>query len=213
MQNLKLLLVTLLATVGLIAGAAWFFARSTQQLEQQAQVEIPLDELVPADAPQRGATDSARFTIVEFSDFECPACQTMAGYVRALVDAHPAEVRLVFRHFPLLGAHPQAGLAAQAAVAAAQQGKFWEMHDRLFASQTEWSRQSDPQEAWQTMARDLKLDLDRFTADLESETTKNLVERDLRLAESYNLNSTPTFFLNGRRMDFADLRDEIESQL
>lgn len=213
MQNLKLLAATLIATIVLIAAAAWLFSGDTQKINEQAQGEVSEAELVPEGAHVRGATQSARFTIVEFSDLQCPACRTVQPYVKALVDQYPADVRLVYRHFPLLSIHPHAYLAAQAVESASIQGKFWEMHDVLFETQPEWSKLGDPREYFADLAKRLELDTEKFAADFDSEQAKKVVDRDLQFATQYQLSGTPSFFLNGRRANFEDIRSQIQSEL
>ncbi|HWP67498.1 MAG TPA: thioredoxin domain-containing protein [Candidatus Limnocylindria bacterium] len=151
----------------------------------------------PADAP---------VTIVEFSDFQCPAC------AHAFLDLHDlvrrrSDVRLVFRHFPLdercnddlqHGVHPVACLAACAAECAGQQGKFWEYHDLLFENQATLSR-----DAFFGFARELGLDIARFRTCLDAPETMALVRDDVRAGNSLGIESTPTIFINGRRIQGA----------
>jgi protein-disulfide isomerase len=212
MQNAKLFLVTIIATLLLIAGAGWFFARSTPTTAETA-VEVPEAELVPEGAHVRGATQSAQFTIVEFSDLQCPACKQVVPYVEALVNQYPDQVRLVYRHYPLNSIHPNADAAAQAAEAAALQDKFWPMHDVLFERQSDWSALKDPRPFFAALAKELGLDAEKFAADIDSQAVKDIVERDLRLAESNRLQGTPSFFLNGRNLTFEDVRDQIQTAL
>ncbi len=211
MQNIKLFLITIVATLVLIAGAGWFFARGTAP-SGDVVVEAPETELAPAGAHTRGATESAQFTIVEFSDFQCPACKQTVPYVDALVNQYPDQVRLVYRHFPLSG-HPNSDDAARAAEAAAVQDKFWPMHDVLFAKQDQWSGLKDPRSYFIDLAKEMGLDEAQFVADLDGQAVRDVVERDRRWAETNHLPGTPSFFLNGKKLDFADVRDQIQTAL
>lgn len=213
MQNAKLFIITIAATLLLIVGAGWFFSRSTQQVAQQAQAVVPDEELVPAGAHIRGATASAQFTLVEFSDFQCPACKATRPFVEQLVNRYPEQVRMVYRHFPLLSTHPNAQVAAQAAEAAALQDKFWPMHDLLFDRQSEWATESDPRPFFKDLAQQLGLEPGKFAADLDSPAVKEVVERDLDFAQKYGLRGTPSFFLNGTQTTFEDARRQIQAAL
>ncbi len=141
--------------------------------------------------PIRGVT-TARVTLTEFSDFQCPHCGTFAPQLRRLVrDEFPGSVRLVFRHMPL-SMHPRAAHAARAAVAAQQQDRFWEMHDVLFERAPDFS---DGQLL--AYAREIGLDATRFAQDLASDATRRVVERDVAFAERAGVDHTPMLFVNG----------------
>jgi protein-disulfide isomerase len=143
-----------------------------------------------AGAPVRGTAD-APVTIVEFSDFQCGFCFRVNPTVAQLLDRYAGKIRLAFKHSPIEG-HTAAPLAHRAAFAAQQQGKFWEMHDRIFANQRDMSR-----EALLGHARGLGLDLARFTADLDGAASKAALERDLAEGAKLGVDGTPTFFING----------------
>ena len=211
MQNLKLLLATLIISVAFIAGAGWFFSHTTQQIADQGQYTIPEAELITADSATKGATASAQYTLVEFSDLQCPACRDANPEVKSLVAQFPDKIRLIYRHYPLLSIHPNSLAAAYASEAAAEQGKFWEFHDLLFERQDQWAKQRDPQDFFVTVAKELQLNEEQFRADQKKDSVRARVDRDLRLAEQYKLPGTPTFYLNGQKMDFADIRSLIQA--
>lgn len=144
----------------------------------------------PADAP---------ITIIEYSDFECPACQKSQEAVHALLTAFPGKIRLVYRHFPLAG-HRFSGIAHQASECAHEEGKFWEYHDRLYAEQALWSRLGNPTETFFRYARDLGLDLDRFGSCLVDQRIMRRILLEKEKGNSLKVNSTPTFFINGERV-------------
>jgi protein-disulfide isomerase len=143
-------------------------------------------------SPVKGP-DDAPITMVEFSDYQCPYCARSEGLMRQILEAYPTQVRLVYKHFPLTANHPQALPAALAAVAAQKQGKFWAMHDLLFANQ----RALAPEQI-DGYARQLGLDMPRFQADMASDAAKAQVEADRRLARRAGVRGTPTVFINGR---------------
>jgi protein-disulfide isomerase len=143
-------------------------------------------------SPVKGPAD-APVTIVEFSDYQCPFCARSEGLIAEVLQAYPTQVRFVYKHFPLTANHPQALPAALAAVAAQKQGKFWEMHDLLFANQ----RALSPEQI-EGYARQLGLNMARFRADMASDAAKEQVEADRRLARRAGVRGTPTVFVNGR---------------
>lgn len=196
MQNVKLLVATLVGTLVLILGVGFFFSQGATSEIQEVANE---GELIPEGAHAKGATESAQFTIVEFSDFQCPACASVEPRIQAILAQYP-DVKFIYRHFPLLSIHPNAQSAAWASEAAAEQGKFWEMHDLLFSKQAQWSELANPQEFFVGLASQLELDTDKFATDYAGEVVRNRVANDLRQAEQMRLNSTPTLFLNGEKM-------------
>jgi protein-disulfide isomerase len=145
-------------------------------------------------APCRGAT-SAPVMLVVFSDFECPYCRLGRTLVELLERAVGPRLRVCFKHYPLVGKHADARLAAQATVAADLQGGFWRMHDRLFDNATRLKRQDLIEHA-----RAIRLDVERFRRDLDSPIVQARVERDRSEAISLGVPGTPTFFINGRQM-------------
>ena len=149
-------------------------------------------EVELGDAPVRGAP-MAPLTIVEFSDFECPYCAATHPVLARLLREYEGRIRLVFRHYPLDG-HIHAMPAARAAVAAENQGKFWEMHDLLFEHQ----EALEPEDL-ESYAERLGLDMGRFRRDLESEETQTRIEADKSGGHAIGVTGTPTIIINGRR--------------
>ncbi len=149
-------------------------------------VKIPVEG-----SPSRGPAD-ARITIVEFSDFECPYCSVAVKEVATIQAAYPKDIKLIYKQFPL-SMHPNAPLAAAASLAAKEQGKFWEMHDLLFANFHTLSR--DNMLSW---AKQIGLDVNKFKADLDSGKFQAIVKKDLSDGEAAGVYGTPAFFINGK---------------
>ncbi|HLK63173.1 MAG TPA: thioredoxin domain-containing protein [Bryobacteraceae bacterium] len=145
-----------------------------------------------AGAPVTGPAD-ARITLVEFSDFQCPYCVKAIHQLDAVLKAYPKQVKLIFKQYPL-ESHPQASISAAAALSAHQQGKFWQMHDALFANRERLSRRTILE-----LAGGLGLDMKKFTADLDSPETKKTVARDVADGDKAGVEGTPTVFINGQR--------------
>ena len=138
----------------------------------------------PADAP---------ITIIAFSDYQCPYCQKWESEVyQRLLDDYPTQVRIVYRDFPLNSIHPEAAPAANAANCAGEQDSYFQYHDKLFSYELDLGK-----EAYLQYARELKLDMDSFTACLESGRYEAEVTEDLNYAVELGVQSTPTFFING----------------
>lgn len=163
-----------------------------------------------AGAPVRGPAD-ARITLVEFSDFECPYCSVAVKEVEQIQAAYPKDIKLIYKHFPL-SMHPHAPLAAQAAMAAQSQGKFWEMHDLLFANFRKLTREN--MLAW---AAQIGLDVDKFKADLDSGKYKAAVDKDEAEGETAGVYGTPAFFINGKLyngpLELASLKPILDAEL
>jgi protein-disulfide isomerase len=151
--------------------------------------------------------DNAKITIVEFSDFQCPYCAAAVVQAKMILEKYPKDVRLVFKQFPL-DDHSQAALAAQAAVAAHAQGKFWEMHDKLYGNYRTISAQNIL--LW---AKEIGLDMKRFVEEVDSGKYKTEVENEVKQGEVAGVQGTPTFFFNGRRYSGAFQADAIAQML
>ena len=144
------------------------------------------------DAPTLGPRDAA-VTIVIFSDFECPFCAKVEPRIMALAERYPGAVRLVFKNQPL-PMHERARLAAKAALAADEQGRFWEYHRALFAG-----RALD-RDALESTARELGLNLSRFRTALDGDALERRLAADVVESHRLGVKGTPTFFVNGRRI-------------
>ena len=172
-------------------------AAANSPVARSIQPKKLLDD--PIQIPTQGAPaigpDNARITLVEFSDFQCPYCRVAAPQLHEVLKAFPTQVKLIFKQFPL-DIHSQAALAAAAAVAAQKQGKFWQMHDALFADRGNITRASV-----MTLARNFSLDLTRFKADLDSKETNSRVVQDIADGNKAGVEGTPTLFIDGQRFN------------
>jgi protein-disulfide isomerase len=179
----------------------------------------------PTRAPQPGAASpwakgnqTARVTLEEFSDFQCPACGGLEPGLRRVMKDYGDRVQLIFRNFPL-AMHKSAFQAARAAEAAGQQGKFWEMHDIIYDNQKEWSDSMEPRVQFDSYASRLGLDVQRFKTDMERQDLADRIKADYARGMSLSVKGTPTVFLNGRELvpgkliTEEDLRREIDAAL
>ena len=143
---------------------------------------------------------SAEITLVEYSDFQCPACGYYYPFIKQLEEEFGQEIKIVYRQFPLTALHANALIAAYASEAAGLQGKFWEMHDMLFENQSEWSLDSEPFTVFLTYALKIGLDTAQFKTDILSQTVADLVKSDVQSGLDLGINSTPSFFFNGQKL-------------
>ena len=137
--------------------------------------------------------ENAKVTIVEWSDFQCPFCARAVPLIDQIMEAYPTDVRFVYKNYPL-PFHKQAMPAAKAAVAAGKQGKFFEMHDKLFENYNALS--DDKYEAW---AKELGLDVEKFKTDMASPEVQAQVVEEMKEAGKVGVRGTPTFFINGKK--------------
>lgn len=184
-------------------------------LRQKHQARVLLDvarvQVSDADSPSKGPKQ-APVTIIEFSDFECPFCSRVLPTLQEVLSTYGDQVRLVFRQFPLNSIHPKAQKAAEASLCAHEQGKFWEMHDVLFADQ----RKLDIADL-KAKASALGLDQGKFDSCLDSGKYANQVARDLADGAAAGVTGTPAMFINGRFLSgavpFADVARVIDDEL
>lgn len=152
---------------------------------------------VPIEGRPVKGPHTALVTLVEFADYHCPYCSKVMPDLDRLLEDHPDELRLVYVQRPLGSLHPQARDASKAALAAANQGKFWEMHAKLFL------RRAKSLEEFEGLAEEIGLDLEQFRTDYESDAVTQQLLADQKLAETFGVNGTPAFFINGRYVSGA----------
>jgi Na+/H+ antiporter NhaA len=192
-----------LASVVVAPALAWTLSRlirrlpstlRARQIGRTAEDILDLVDDVDPDRDHVRGSDDAPVTLVEYGDFECTYCGQAERVIRELLASYGDDVRYVWRHLPLNDVHPSAQLAAEAAEAAAAQGKFWEMYDILLTHQDELSLRH-----LIGYARDLGLDVERFRDDLRRREHASRVSADVSSADESGVSGTPTFFINGRR--------------
>lgn len=143
-----------------------------------------------------------KVVLIEYADFQCPSCAAVYPILKELKVKYKENVTFVFRHLPLIQIHPNAFAAARAAEAASNQGKFWEMHNQLFETQNSWGQLStNQQKVFESYAEDLGLDMTKFKADYASEAVAARINRDVSSATQFSATGTPTFILNGDKIE------------
>ena len=147
----------------------------------------------------RGAANAA-ITLEEFGDYQCPPCGILFHELKKIEKEYSDRLRLIFRHYPISERHKNAVLAAHAAEAAGQQNMYWEMHDRLYEKQADWAEADNARALFVAYARELKLDAERFTRDLDSSDADVRISADRQRAQVLGVIGTPTLFVNGRQL-------------
>jgi protein-disulfide isomerase len=210
-QDAKILTGIGVVSLLILAGAIFLLGRSNNPSQNPTPI-VDTQKLIRSDSYQT-ATASAKVNLVEFGDYQCPACASANPAVKQLISP---DVNLVFRHFPL-PMHKNAVAASIAAEAAGSQGKYWEMHHLLYEDQKAWAETASPTEMFSGYALKIGLDVNKFRADLNSQALKDKVERDRQDGISLGVNSTPTFFINGQRIEglpnFSQFKELINLHL
>lgn len=207
MKNIPLLIATLGGSLLFLVAIVFGFSKLSNK---------PVDLSVVMGTAQYVTGDTeAKVTIVEFSDFQCPACQAAQSVLADLMQKHPKDIRLVYRFFPLITIHKNAQASARAAIASASFNKFWEYHDLLFTNQQDWGLEKDPQEKLVQYAVSLGIDKDQFTNKLKDgkSDADAAIAKDVQDGTTLGVQGTPTFFVNGEKSSTGDLTVLVEKAL
>lgn len=194
------------------AGVIWLFMQLSKKPDNVTGENLPVDAVSELDHSK--GNDQASLVLIEYSDFQCPACGNAYPMVKQLMEEKGNDVHFVYRHFPLKSIHPNAQAAAWAAEAASRQGKFWEMHNMLFDTQDTWSQDRRARDRFVEYAKQLGLNEDQFVRDMDSDDVHNAVENSYQSGIRAQVNATPTFFLNGKKLSppktYDDLKKAVE---
>ncbi|MEK7568190.1 MAG: thioredoxin domain-containing protein [Patescibacteria group bacterium] len=205
----KKIVVAVLAVAVLIVVAIYYWAKDGNS-GGNVNLPVPLIDAVSQLDYSKGNREAA-VILVEYSDFQCPACAAYYPLVKQLSEEFGDKAVFVYRHFPL-SQHQNAEFAAIAAEAAGRQGKFWEMHDLIFNNQNEWAKSAkwSVEDIFIKYAEKLNLDLEKFKADLDLKEIKQKVSKDLESGVNAKVNGTPTFFLNGKKLSTPRSYEEFK---
>lgn len=201
---------TLLLVGGIVVGVVGILIAVSQL--KSANEPVASEAVIREDSHVLGAED-APATLVEFGDYQCPACAAAEPMIKQLQADFGDDLRFSFRNFPLLSIHPNAMDSAKAAEAAAKQDKFWEMHDLLYEQQSAWSGLANPDDQFKAYAGQLDMDEDQFMSDYRSQEIADRVNRDFDDGGALGVNATPTFYLNGEKVQdhsYDALKAQIE---
>ena len=177
-------LMVVVISVIVVLGAKAYLDSTKNSSANQSQAKV------------KGGTD-APLKVTEFIDFQCSACANGSKYLKEEMQRHPQLIRLQLKHFPL-SMHRHGYLSAQYAECAAEQGKFWQMHDLLLARQSNWKRLDDPRPAFTQMINEADIDEQKMKTCVASGRADKVIERNKVEGAGRNIRSTPTYFVNGR---------------
>lgn len=155
-------------------------------------------------------SDSAKVKLTEYADFQCPACAAYHPVVTQILTEYDGKVQLAYRFFPLRQIHQNADISARAAYAAHKQGKFREMHNLLFENQSSWANEQDPRKIFEGYAKEIGLDVEKFKTDMDSDEAKDRVADSFSQGNNIGVNSTPTFFLNNKKIELPGTYDNFK---
>src|SRR5258708_6168003 len=212
-NEVKIIAGISVVTLVLVVGAALFFGGSSSS-SQTPQPIKNTNALVHQDSHEINA--HAKVTLVEFGDFQCPACGAEYPIITHLLQTYKGKINFVFRNFPL-PQHQNAQAAAESAEAAGAQGKFFEMYNMLYTNQSTWGETTNAMDYFTQYAKALRLDMNKWTSDIKSEKYKNKIQKDINDGYAVGVNATPTFFLNGVAIDgglpYNDFKAKIDDAL
>jgi NhaA family Na+:H+ antiporter len=191
----------IVAVLAVAVGGAWLFIRSSRQAvnaNRNANTGDPAAEPPGAQPPHVRGNVNAPVTVEEFADFQCGACGGYYPELKKIESEFGENLRVIFRENPLVPMHQHALIAAQAAEAAGLQGRFWDMHDKLYENQTKWIEVVDLVPTFVDYAKQIGLNTDQFMKDLNGEKVATRIFQDGKRSHALGINSTPTFFVNGK---------------
>lgn len=201
-------------TLIIVVGAAFLFGNNSDASSQNAQPIKNANILIRKQSPE--INNHSKVTLVEFGDFQCPACGAEYPVVTQVLQNYKGKINYVFRNFPL-PEHQFAPEAAEAAEAAKTQGNFFGMFNLLYQNQDTWSSSSNPTNDFTQYAKALHLNIKQFQSDLKSNKYSSVIQQDVNDGYAVNVNATPTFFLNGVPMvgvlPYSDFQTAIDKDL
>lgn len=212
-EEVKNILLIIVACVVIMLIGIFFYSNSNIDPLSLSENQT---KLIKSDSLTIGKT-SAKVKIVEFADFECPACAAEAGVILKLLNDYKDNISLIFRHFPL-DQHKNAFLAGKAVEAANEQGKFKEMYEKIYLNRFIWGDKTEPQtEAFIGFAREIGLDIAKFKTDILSDKYDTKIYGDRQDGIDLGINSTPTLIIGGKKytsaMPYEDFKKIIDTEL
>ena len=197
-------LVLLVTVIGVWKGASIPTSAKGPVVKALTEAVLPTDWTKGSGSP--------KVSLVEYSDFQCPACGAYYPLIEKVFADNQNNLAFTYRHFPL-PQHKNALAAAYAAEAAGAQGKFWQMHELIFTHQADWSESDTAEAIFEGYATDLKLDMTNFKATRDAQETKDSVAHDLETGKDAGVNSTPSFYVNGKKIENPRSAEEFEAAI
>ncbi len=203
-RYLPFIIIGAVLVLAIAAGAYFYSSSKPAATSNLATMATP----APGGGAAASPTPRGIVLVEEYGDYQCPPCGSLHPEMKKVKAEFGDRIRFVFYQYPLTSIHPNANDAARAAIAARRQGKFWEMHDMLYATQKEWAELPTVRPMAAGFASQLGLNVDQFVKDLDSPQVIADVANDMRRAESFGVGATPTLFIAGRRVEDADMTPE-----
>ena len=212
-QEKKVLIGLGIVTILIIAGGAFFMGGNTSPDKPTPPAD---SKLLVRPNSNKDIVPAAKVTIVEFGDFQCPACGASYPVVTQILNDYKGKVNFVFRNYPL-PMHPNAMIAAEAAEAAGAQGKYFDMYNALYSNQSEWSDSKNPIDIYMKYAKTIGLDAEKFKKDVESKKFEAKIKKDIADGDAVAVQATPTFFIHGVKqtggLPYNEFKAKIDSAL
>lgn len=211
-NEVKALIGIGIVTLVIVMAAAFFVGGSSTPNKQAPKLtDEQMKLLIKQDSHIQGTKD-AKVTLVEFGDFQCPACGASYPIITQLLNNYSGKVNFVFRNFPL-AIHKNAQSAAEAAEAAGAQGKFFEMYDALYQNQADWGESNKAMDFYIKYAQTIGLDVEKFKTDVTSNKYDSKIQNDINDGNALGVNATPTFFLNGEKISGGLPYDQFKTKI
>lgn len=211
-KSLPLIIIAIVLVAGIVAFV--MFSQKKGADSNDTLFSTAQNSTVPAPAANQAAPSatipitkpnvkvSSPVLVEEYGDYQCPPCGALFPILKSIESEYGDQVRFIFHHFPLTSMHKNALVAARAAEAARNQGKFLEMHAQLYRNQNSWKDLDDPRAVFIGYARQLGMNADRFAGDLESTTVEQRIADDMRRGSAAGVTGTPTVFIEGRMLRY-----------
>lgn len=209
----KTSIIVIVSAVLIVAFLAWIVNNAPEQERIVDETPTEIQAIDETDNTKGASEENAKITIVEYSDFECPACAQYYPILKQLVETYSDDIRFVYRHLPLQQIHPNATLAARFAEAAGIQGKFFEMHDLIFENQGVWAGASIrvAKNTFKDLGESLDLDVEKLEADADTDAVRQKIESHRIDAIGAGAEGTPSFYIDGALIDNPRNYEEFET--
>lgn len=205
----KILISIFIFSLVLILGAVFLLGKNSGNAVSNSVVNIDYSK------GQKIGSDSAKVKMVEYSDLQCPACKAVEPFVKQVREKYKDNLQFVYKHFPLMQ-HPHARKAANFAEYAGQENKFWEIHDKLFETQDDWSKLSDPTEYFVKLGAQFGLDENKIKEVVSKLPFNKIIDENLAEGQRIGVDATPTLYINNKKLilkSFADIDAKIAQEL
>ncbi|HEX8931603.1 MAG TPA: thioredoxin domain-containing protein [Patescibacteria group bacterium] len=211
-QEAKILIGIGIATLIIVVSAAFLFGGNSSPTNTNPKISADQTKILIRPDSYAKDTKGAKITLVEFGDFECPACGAAYPIVTQVLNDYKGKINFVFREFPL-PSHPNGPIGAEAAEAAGAQGKFFEMYDALYQNQKDWGEDKNPMQFFEKYAKNIGLDVEKFKSEIAANKYSSKIQKDIADGTALNVNATPTFFLNGEQITGGLPYDQFKNKI